>query len=114
MRDSNRKASTVQVPNQLEPPRRSADPISGWRRPDLDTTERMIYNIDRDDPEVLMQSQDVTERQESDLTSADLSAVTDDAQFREVLGAAAEGGPICRSKRGVEALDYDTIAARVG
>jgi hypothetical protein len=54
----------------------------------------MIYNIDRYDPEVLMQSQDVTERQESDLTSADLSAVTDDAQFREVLSAAAEGGPI--------------------
>jgi cytochrome P450 len=80
----------------------------------LHITERMIYNIDRYDPEVLMQSQNVTERQEADLTFADLSAVTDDAQFRQVLSAAAEGGSICRSKRGVEVLDYDTVAALVG
>jgi hypothetical protein len=80
----------------------------------LHITERMIYNIDRYDPEVLMQSQNVTERQEADLTFADLSAVTDDAQFRQVLSAAAEGGSICRSRRGVEVLDYDTVAALVG
>ena len=36
-----------------------------------------------------MQSQDVTERQEADLTSADLSAVTDDESESPALSVAA-------------------------
>jgi cytochrome P450 len=61
-----------------------------------------------------MQQQGVTERQEAELPLADLSAVLDDAQLRQSLRSAAMGGPICRSKRGVEVLDYDTVAALVG
>ncbi len=61
-----------------------------------------------------MQHQNVTERHEAELPLADLSTVVDDTQLREALHTAAMGGPICRSKRGVEVLDYDTIAELIG
>lgn len=61
-----------------------------------------------------MQRQDVTERQEAELSLADLSVIKGDAQLRDVLCAAAMGGPICRSRRGVEVLDYGTVAALIG
>lgn len=61
-----------------------------------------------------MQHKEVTELQESELGFADLSAELDDEQLRQSLSDAAAGGPICRSRRGVEVLDYDTAAALIG
>lgn len=55
----------------------------------------------------------VSVRQESDLPVVAVPGTHFDADPVGALRAAAEGAPICRSPRGVEILDYPTVAALI-
>jgi len=52
-------------------------------------------------------------RQESDLPFVAVPGADFDVDPLGALRAAADGGPICRSPRGVEVLDYPTVAALI-
>ena len=55
----------------------------------------------------------VSMRQESDLPFVAVPGADFDVDPLGALRAAADGGPICRSPRGVEVLDYPTVAALI-